>query len=306
MTTANNALLGDGSSLPRGLIQLAKNHAKLGFDVWQGLKLAILRAGGIVDYPVPPNSTMRSTSSRTIRHYFESGIRTSTPIITAASIHGIDLSGNCRVLDFGCGVGRQLLHFTANLPNLSLFACDVNARSIAYIRKTFPQVDCHVNDFQPPLRYEDRTFDLIYSVSIFSHLTYADQAVWLSELARVLRDDGLCCLTVMGRHALDRWPGFESQERAVAQQALAEQGSYYKGAPKPQHQRWVERISKFGSNLVGIDADYGDTFYSAAYICEKWNNANFSVLSVVPGVIDNLQDLVVLKRRPRAESHSAR
>src|SRR5579863_5023887 len=101
---------------PRALKFLLKTIGKAILDKYQSMKVALLRAMGVIDFPVPPNSRMRGTSSNTIRHYYESGLTTTLPIITAAYIEGLDLRASAEVLDFGCGVGRQLLHFKRNYP----------------------------------------------------------------------------------------------------------------------------------------------------------------------------------------------
>src|SRR5579863_1900667 len=100
----------------RAVKYLIKSFAKSAIDKYQLVKVSGLRATGVVDFPVPPNSRMRGTSSHTIRHYYESGLTTTLPIITAAYIEGLDLRASAEVLDFGCGVGRQLLHFKRNYP----------------------------------------------------------------------------------------------------------------------------------------------------------------------------------------------
>ena len=103
---------------PRAFKFFLKTIGKAGLDQYQVVKVAFLRAIGVIDFPVPPNSRMRGTSSNTIRHYYESGLTTTLPIITAAYIEGLDLRAPAAVLDFGCGVGRQLLHFEKNYPAL--------------------------------------------------------------------------------------------------------------------------------------------------------------------------------------------
>ena len=101
---------------PRAMKFLLKTIAKAFLDKYEAVKVVLLRAIGVVDFPVPPNSRMRGTSSSTIRHYYESGLTTTLPIVTAAYIEGLDLRSSAEVLDFGCGVGRQILHFETKLP----------------------------------------------------------------------------------------------------------------------------------------------------------------------------------------------
>jgi SAM-dependent methyltransferase len=54
------------------------------------------------------------------------------------------------------------------------------------------------NGPDPPLGLEHGTFDLIWAVSVFTHLT--DNSLhWLVELHRLLKPDGLLIATYMGR-----------------------------------------------------------------------------------------------------------
>ena len=286
---------------PRAIKFLLKTVVKALIDKYQAVKVALLRAMGVIDFPVPPNSRMRGTSSSTIRHYYESGLTTTLPIVTAAYIEGLDLRSPAEVLDFGCGVGRQLLHFKRNYPSLKLHACDVNNRSIEYLQSAYPTVESYTSAFLPPLKYPDLKFDLIYSVSIFSHLTIKDHELWMQELARITRPGGLCCLTILGSHAqaLRSQP---SSGKLVSDgvAALEEKGFIYESnfnGVKPDYMKAVEELWNLGSNLIGIDEDYGVTYFSEKYVREHWNSENFEFKQWIPGVIDNLQDLVVLKKR---------
>ena len=125
--------------------------------------------------------------------------------------------------------------------------------------------------------------------------------MWLQELGRITRSGGLCCLTILGAHAraLRSKPSAGQVPAEVA--ALEEQGYLYEsnfgGKPKPDYMKAVEQIWSVGSNLIGIDEDYGRTYYSEKYVREHWNNESFEFRQYIPGIIDNLQDLVVLRKR---------
>jgi SAM-dependent methyltransferase len=56
---------------------------------------------------------------------------------------------------------------------------------------------------QPPLPYPTGYFDVIYSVSVFTHLRRAAFDEWMTELVRCLRPGGLAMLTFHGRHAFE-------------------------------------------------------------------------------------------------------
>jgi ubiquinone/menaquinone biosynthesis C-methylase UbiE len=241
---------------------------------------------------------MRESSSTNIRHYYESGLTTTLPIVTAAFIEGLDLREPANVLDFGCGVGRQLLQLARRYPNLSLSACDVNGRSIAYLQRAYPKIDSYANEFSPPLKFPDAKFDLVLSVSIFSHLSITDNPIWLKELARVTRPGGLCCLTILGSHAIRLHASASSGSSATDPiKLLEDQGYLFQNYEKPDFQRAAAELWDKGNTLHLIKEDYGNTYLSERFVREHWDNSEFELRQFIPGIIDQQQDLVVLKRR---------
>jgi ubiquinone/menaquinone biosynthesis C-methylase UbiE len=281
---------------PRAIPFLLKKIAKFFIDKGQWIEVQLLTAVGVIDFKVPPNSSMRESSSTNIRHYYESGVTTTLPIVTAAYIEGLDLREPANVLDFGCGVGRQLLQLARRYPKLNLYACDVNGRSIAYLQRAYPKIESYASAFSPPLKYADAKFDLVLSVSIFSHLSIADNPIWLKELARVTRPGGLCCLTILGSHAMGLHAG-NSSSGTDASKLLEEQGYLFQNYEKPDFQRAAAEMFDKGNTLHLIKEDYGNTYLSEKFIRENWDNGDFELRQFIPGIIDSQQDLVVLKRR---------
>jgi SAM-dependent methyltransferase len=251
---------------------------------------------GVIDFPVPPNSNIRKTAGKTVRHYYLSGIRTFLPIATCAQREGVRLDQNINVLDFGCGVGRQLLHFTRKYPAPKFFACDLDDTAIAFIQKNYPQVDAHTSKFTPPLRYAEGFFDLVYSVSIFSHLNMEDQPLWLAELARVTKPGGFCLLTTEGPSTLKVLAGAFGRDEAALREQLARTGFLYKEYPDWQDCQKTQDTLRLASNMVGIERSYGNTVLSHEHIRRTWPAAGFEVRAIVEAIIDDRQDLVVLRR----------
>src|SRR5580704_15745739 len=101
-----------------------REFLKLVLNQYQYAKVGVLRVTGVVDFPVPPNSNMRRTSARTIKEYFSSALTTYSPIVTMAQFFGVKFDAKSRVLDFGCGVGRQLMPMTRHLPDAQYYAVD--------------------------------------------------------------------------------------------------------------------------------------------------------------------------------------
>jgi len=59
-----------------------------------------------------------------------------------------------------------------------------------------------VIDAVPPLPFPDGTFDLIYAISVFTHIT-THWAGWLLELHGLLRPEGVFIATFHGRSDVD-------------------------------------------------------------------------------------------------------
>ncbi len=102
-----------------------------------------------------------------------------------------------RVLDFGCGSGRVLRHFLDEAEQAELWGCDIDAASVRWVNENLnPPVRCVQNGMAPPLPFEDRSFDLVYATSVFTHIDrWSD---WLLEMNRILTPDGLLVASFLG------------------------------------------------------------------------------------------------------------
>jgi SAM-dependent methyltransferase len=94
------------------------------------------------------------------------------------------------VLDFGCGCGRVTRYWSDFAGTVS--GGDMSTRAVDWCRENLPFARFEVNRLEPPLTFEDESFDLAYALSVFTHLTDELQLAWRDELRRVLRPDGPC------------------------------------------------------------------------------------------------------------------
>lgn len=275
---------------------IGKSTAKRGIDVYFATKCALLRTFGIIDFPVPPNHCLRRTSSHTLRHYYESGVTTMMPIVTAARIFGVDLDQPVSVLDFGCGVARQFLQLNRQYPRVKAHACDAHPDNVAYVKRTFPKADVYANNFDPPLKYADNTMDLVYSVSTFSHFSFADAKLWLRELARVTKPGGLMCLTFNSYTSI-AWSHARGYITDYSTEQLDRDGhSYHVDEAGWYRRKAEEAVSEFGSNTTGATRPTGDMFFSAAYAKVFVEEEGLKLEAIAPGVIDRMQDLAVIRK----------
>lgn len=161
--------------------------------------------------------------------------------ILAALPAGWSLEGK-RVLDFGCGSGRVLRRFVELSETVELWGCDIDRASVEWLQANLsPPLRVLSNGTRPPLELLSEQFDLIYAVSVFTHLT-EEWSSWLLELRRLLKPDGLLVATFHGpgvAHALDRVPWHEPwDEERIGMHILGLGTPWDEGGPSVLHGRW--------------------------------------------------------------------
>lgn len=193
------------------------------------------------DLPLPPYELASRVGSLDDApdpwaHYDSIG-RASRDDLLAALPEGFSLEGR-RILDFGCGAGRTLRHFVADESPGEFWGCDIDTASVAWLQESLsPPVSAFANGDLPPLDQPDATFDLIYCVSVFTHLTRSWSA-WLLELHRVLKADGLLLVTFMGEGQSQVVAAEEWHEERVGMLTLRPGQSWDHGGPMVLHSPW--------------------------------------------------------------------
>ena len=176
--------------LPRPLLQKARAAAWSLGDLRHGLRTG--------QWSLPP-AYLRVKVCGTIApdDYTQGGRRHAEALWEMMRSAGADSAQVASVLDFGCGCGRVISAFQALLPSAQFYGTDAEADLIAWAGSHLA-ADFRVNVPEPPLPYADGQFDLIYAVSVFTHLDERHQFLWLKELKRVARPGAILVLTVHG------------------------------------------------------------------------------------------------------------
>lgn len=101
------------------------------------------------------------------------------------------------ILDWGCGVGRVIQHIPAFLPKTICYGADINQQRINWCRKHIDHVlfDC-IEDEQLP--YPSKLFDLIFGISVFTHIEGKEQLFWLRELHRITKPGAVVIVSSHG------------------------------------------------------------------------------------------------------------
>jgi SAM-dependent methyltransferase len=108
------------------------------------------------------------------------------------------------ILEWGCGPGRLIRHMEDLLPGytVEVTGTDYNSRTIDWCKDNLPKYHFALNELMPPLPLGDKTYDVIYCFSVFTHLSEEAQRAWAIELKRRLNPGGLFICTTHGDNCL--------------------------------------------------------------------------------------------------------
>jgi SAM-dependent methyltransferase len=107
------------------------------------------------------------------------------------------------LLDWGCGCGRVLRHWS-DLSRTRVCGCDITPKMVKWCNENLPFVEAAVNGLEPPLPYADSTFDLVYAFSVMTHLSADLQRAWVAESRRVLEPGGYFIFSTLGEYFVSR------------------------------------------------------------------------------------------------------
>jgi len=149
------------------------------------------------DVKLPPDYLIYESFQINYSKYYTDSVETTKWLKNHLKKHII--LQNRRILDWGCGPGRIIRH----LPNVigngcEYFATDYNKKSIDWCFKNLTNIKFNKNSLIAKLPYDDNFIDVIYGISVFTHLSEQSHYNWYNELHRVLKPNGIMFLTTHG------------------------------------------------------------------------------------------------------------
>ena len=223
-------------------------------------------------HPVPPaqlRAHIGRTSSRD--EYLRVG-RAGFEQLLAAFNANRDAGGAYpRWLDFGCGCGRICRYLPLPGTCESIVGADVDKESIRWNARHLPRGEFLLLAPLPPAPLPSAGFDVIYAISVFTHLDEAPQLSWLEELTRLLRAGGLLLASTHGEQLAPTRPDLSSSQRT--------------------------RLAADGFAFAPGAASFNDhtAFHSRSYLERNWSR-NLTLLAFQPYGLFGYQDLSVWKK----------
>lgn len=128
--------------------------------------------------------------------FFATGYRNAVAYQQELLAHGWRCERFERVLEFGVGLGRLIIHlfpFPAHL-----YGCDITPQVVRWTQARHgARVQVELNRVRPPLSYPNDHFDYVYANSVFTHIPVELVPEWAEELGRVIRPGGALIFSVI-------------------------------------------------------------------------------------------------------------
>ncbi len=222
------------------------------------------------DVVLPPDYLMYESFQLDYSRYYHNGKKTTEWLINLVKPYLPD--GSTDILDWGCGPGRIIRHLPDVIPEAASYTgTDYNFRSIRWCKNNLPDIMFTTNELMPPLPFEPNSFDLVYGISIFTHLSEIAHEAWIDELHRIIRPKGLLFLTLHGNV-------FVSKLDAAEKEAFGNDELVVRGQVKEGHRTFI-------------------AFHPEEFV-KRWAG-KFECLQHIPGEIENgkaAQDVWIFRK----------
>ena len=206
------------------------------FGHWMGLDCTISPADDIFHF-----FAGHPTSINPIRDYLADGWRTLSELMWLVEEAGQPLSRCASVLEFASGHGRFTRHLVKALGAERVVVSDVVPGAVEFLQSTF-EVNGFMSASVPEQVQWPQRYDLVFVLSLFSHLPRSTWARWLKVLFEAVAPGGLLVFSTHGIKAA----AFDSV-------VLDDKGFFFTPS----------------SESNAIDAhEYGTTFTSEAFVLQ--------------------------------------
>lgn len=187
----NQVLLHDPLNLQAH--NLREQHRLPGnFSDWMGVNASISAEDDIFRF-----FTNHPTSKNPIRDYLSDGWRTMVELQDVLDSYNMSLRHCAHFLEFACGQGRFTRHLARIFTKNQLTVSDVVPGSVDFLKQTMA-VDGFYSTIDPAKLTIPGRYEVIFVLSLFSHLPPAVWGAWFRVLYNALAPGGLLIFSTHG------------------------------------------------------------------------------------------------------------
>ena len=232
------------------------------------------------DLPMPDDINLARIGAQNLQHYKSVGFDKFMRLQEVLSKYtNKSFSDMGRILDWGCGCGQVLRYFN-RYNNVEVNGADIDSVNIKWCESNLDFAKFYQVPPKPPTDFTTGYFDLIFGISVVTHLRENDQSDWLAELSRISKKGAIVLLSVHGNGGV----AFRNELFDI-NKLLS----------------WQEK----GFLAIGVDSAINDSindkeYYTTSfqtdwYIKKQWAKY-FQIIDVIPSYIGHFQDLVVMQK----------
>lgn len=225
----------------------------------------------LIDTAQPPASLQERVGGS--KDFLQVGVQAASLVMTCVAKYKPDFQSST-ILDWGCGCGRVINQLRKFIPAHHLFGCDIDMEAIEWNSRNISGANFVTVLPYPPTPYAAGSFDIIYGISVMTHLDEKTQMRWLEELKRITRRGAILALSVMG----------EKLRKLNMPVALEEQF---------KEQGFAAFVPNYSDMLSGFSHPgyYKEAYHTVDYVAKCWGRY-FEVLEYVE---TGHQDIVMLR-----------
>ncbi len=136
---------------------------------------------------------------RAAQMYFSGGDWNTNDVERVLESAGFPLRSVRSMLEFACGYGRLTRHFVQRLAPSQITVCDIAPGGVDFLTDRLGVRGFYSTPTAQELR-QDRRYELIVVVSLFSHLPHEAWGPWLARLCSLLEPGGMLLITASNLH----------------------------------------------------------------------------------------------------------
>ncbi len=183
------------------------------------------------------------------------------------------------IMEFGCGTAQKIRLFR-RIKGVKLTGTDVFANSVDWCKGQIGGIRFYLNELNPPLTFaNDDEFDLIFALSVFTHIPLDAQQVWLEEPRRVMRPGGYFYCTLLGSRHIRVM--LNDNQRAK----LAAEGELTLNADDPE--------ASYSTQVTGS----WDVFQTRNEVLRSFGEV-FEVMDYISGETVSMNQDIIIVRKP--------
>lgn len=225
-------------------------------------------------FKVPSDYFLYETYKLNYSEYKTDGELTAKEIINWAAPY---LQKCESIMEWGCGVGRIIRHIPSIYAcNVRVTGLDINSNMIEWNKNNIDNAEFKLISYNPPTTLAASQFDLVYAVSVFTHIEIKYQLEWIKEIWRLMNDNGIFLFSTHGKRFDDK---LDEADKTI----LYRDGGITKNYKQKGHRMMTtynnaENFKIILSNFFEIVDFFDGTIYSEKFggqdlwICKKRNN----------------------------------